>query len=102
MMDKAMGPDFPHFKPIELADRDVIRESIWRYQPQTSEWTFTNLFIWRSRYGFQWSIYRDWLLVICKPHPEGFYALQASACWSQRTNTRFFPLDWSRRINSAP
>jgi hypothetical protein len=59
-------PEFPQFKPIQLEDRDSIRERLNSYQPQTSEWTFTNLFIWRSHYGFQWSIYQDWLLVICK------------------------------------
>jgi len=72
-----MAPDFPQFKPIALTDRDMIREITWRYQPQTSECTFTNLFIWRSRYGFQWSIYKDWLVIICKANPEipGLYTM---------------------------
>jgi hypothetical protein len=95
MMDKAMGPDFPHFKPIELADRDVIREMIWRYQPQTSEWTFTNLFIWRSHYGFQWSIHRDWLLVICTASPQGLYAFQPIGPPSRTATTRLL-LEWLR------
>jgi len=90
-----MRPDFPQFKPIALSDRDAIREIAWRYQPQTSEWTFTNLFIWRSRYGFQWSIYRDWLLVICKADPEGFYALQPIGPPPRRTVTRML-LEWLR------
>lgn len=90
-----MDPDFPHFKPLVLADRDVIREIAWRYQPQTSEWTFTNLFIWRSRYGFQWSTYKDWLVIICKANPEGFYALQPIGPPSRSTVTRLL-LEWLR------
>jgi hypothetical protein len=69
-------PQFPEFKPIELKDRDFIQEPLWRYQPDTSEWTFTNLFVWRSHYGFQWSIYRDWLLVISVTEDNPPHALQ--------------------------
>jgi len=65
-----MHPQFPQFRPIEGIDRESIRQLLWEYQPQTSEWTFTNLFIWRSRYGFQWSIYKDWLVIIAKASPE--------------------------------
>jgi len=72
----AMHPQFPKFKPLELEDRDLIQEILERYQPQTSEWTFTNLFIWRSHYEFRWSSYRDWLLVLCTTSPNGLYALQ--------------------------
>jgi len=90
-----MPPQFPQFKPIELTDRDVLREITWRYQPQTSEWTFTNLLIWRSRYGFQWSIYKDWLVMIGKANPEGFYAFQPLGPPSRRPVTRML-LEWLR------
>jgi len=86
---------FPQFQPIELADSDPIREILWRYQPQTSEWTFTNLFIWRSHYGFQWSIHGDWLLVICKASPQGFYAFQPIGPPSRMATTRLL-LEWLR------
>ena len=72
----AVHPEFPEFKPIELEDGDVIQEILEKYQPQTSEWTFTNLFIWRSHYGFQWSVYRDWLIVLSLNPTDGFYTLQ--------------------------
>jgi uncharacterized protein len=55
---------FPRFKPLTLADRDVFRRILWDYQPETSELTFTNLFIWQSHYGYQWSLDRDRLLVV--------------------------------------
>ncbi len=59
-----MYPEFPYFKPVELLDRDVIHGFFRDYLPETSELTFTNLYIWRDHYGFQWTIYDDWLLII--------------------------------------
>ena len=69
-------PEFPEFRPIQLEDREFIQDILWRYRPDTSEWTFTNLFIWRSHYGFQWSVYRDWLLVISVIEGNHHFALQ--------------------------
>jgi len=64
-----MIPEFPRFKPIELEDRAILQDRINRYQPETSEWTFTNLFIWRWHYRFQWSVYEDWLVVLSTAGP---------------------------------
>jgi hypothetical protein len=86
-------PEFPKFKPLQLEDRDFIREILWRYQPQTSEWTFTNLFIWRSHYGFQWSFYKDWLIVLCTAN--GSYAFQPIGP-SSRTEVARMILEWLR------
>ncbi|UCF57668.1 MAG: DUF2156 domain-containing protein [Deltaproteobacteria bacterium] len=69
-------PEFPQLRPIQLEDRDFIREVLGKYEPQTSEWSFTNLFIWRSHYRFQWSMYQDWLVVLCSGSNDGPYALQ--------------------------
>jgi hypothetical protein len=57
-------PTFPEFKPIELEDRDAIKERLWEYQPETSEINFANFFIWRSHYGLAWSTYKEWLLLV--------------------------------------
>lgn len=57
-------PHFPDFKPLQLRDRSFINNILWQYQPETSELTFTNLFIWRYRYHYKWSILDDWLLLI--------------------------------------
>ncbi|UCG91321.1 MAG: DUF2156 domain-containing protein [candidate division WOR-3 bacterium] len=59
-----MPPEFPHFKSIQLEDREFIRPRLWEYQPETSELTFTNLFIWRSHYGCTWSVYKHWLICL--------------------------------------
>jgi hypothetical protein len=60
----AAPPVFPRFKPLELADREIIQPLLWDYQADTSEMTFTNLFMWQGHYGYQWSLDRDWLLVV--------------------------------------
>ena len=57
-------PVFPRFRPLTLADREIFRTILWDYQAETSELTFTNLFVWQSHYGYQWSLDRDWLLVV--------------------------------------
>ena len=60
----APEPVFPRFKPLALADREIFRTILWDYQAETSELSFTNLFIWQSHYGYQWSRDRDRLLVV--------------------------------------
>jgi hypothetical protein len=68
-------PVFPEFRPLTLEDRQVFQDFLWPYQPETSELTFTNLFIWRSHYGYQWSQDRDWLLVASLSPERGGWAL---------------------------
>ncbi len=67
--------NFPAFKSIGLEDRDIIQERLWRYQPETSELTFTNLFIWRAYYEVRWSLHQDWLLIVFGRPGHSLYAL---------------------------
>ena len=46
---------FPELKPIAIEDRDAVRGFLLEYQPETSELTFTNLFIWRALYDWRWA-----------------------------------------------
>jgi hypothetical protein len=69
-------PEFPEFKPVQLEDREFIQDVLNRYKPQTSEWTFTNLFIWRFHYGFRWSKYGDWLLFLSTSNGDESFAFQ--------------------------
>jgi hypothetical protein len=48
---------------------------LWAYQPETSELTFTNLFIWQGACGYQWCLDRDWLLVAGNSPERGAFAL---------------------------
>jgi hypothetical protein len=60
----AAPPVFPRFKPLALEDRETIRNLLWAYQPETSELTFTNLFMWQSHYGYHWCLDADRLLLV--------------------------------------
>jgi hypothetical protein len=71
----APGPVFPRFKPLALADRPILHPILWDYQPETSELTFTNLFIWRSHYHYQWSLAQGRLLVVSAPAGGRAWAL---------------------------
>ena len=69
-------PRFPHFKPFELDDRGFINDILLGYGPGISEMTFTNLFIWRGHYGFEWAVYKDWLYIVSREGAIGSYAFQ--------------------------
>lgn len=69
-------PRFPSFKALDLTDRNSLHPPLWRYQPETSELSFTNLFIWHSYYGFEWSMYRDWVFVVASRTPGDAWAFQ--------------------------
>jgi hypothetical protein len=64
-------PTFPEFKKLTLEDREVLHPRLWDFQSRTSELTFLNLYIWRSYYGFQWSLYEDQLLILAEPREGG-------------------------------
>jgi hypothetical protein len=79
-------PGFPYFKPVKLDDREIIIDVLRGYQPQISELTFTNFFIWRKKYRFRWSLYKhDTVIVLagkenvcCAFQPFGFHSIEAS------------------------
>jgi uncharacterized protein len=96
----AMIPTFPEFKSIEIGDKDYIKNRMWDYQPETSELNFTNLFIWRKHYGFQWSVYGDWLLVIGANSGNGVAALPPIGPPSRVDVTRTL-LQWIKEKGGA-
>jgi len=58
-----MPPQFPDFKPIELSDKALVIPFLKSFQPETSELTFTNLFIWRNAYRWEWSVSGEHLII---------------------------------------
>ena len=70
-----MTPVFPHFKPVALGDRDQVHQRLQQFGPQTSELTFTNLYMWQPFAGTRWSVWRDWLLLVCHDHAGRSYGL---------------------------
>jgi hypothetical protein len=69
-------PRFPFFKGIAIEDRDILSRALQQYQPETSEWTFTNLFIWRSHYGLAWTLLDDCIVILAEHERPSVYAMQ--------------------------
>lgn len=88
-----MPPQFPSFKSLDLEDRDAIHPILWAYQPDSSELTFTNLFIWRDYYGFSWSMAGDCLILIASPLGQDSFAFPPVSR-SARADTVFKVLNW--------
>ena len=88
-------PTFPEFKPIAIDDRDFLHERLWAYQPDTSELTFTNLFIWREAYHVQWAMLDDVLLLLAQDDEGQLYGLPPVATTPRLDASRTF-LQWLR------
>jgi uncharacterized protein len=63
---------FPTFKSFELEDRDEIHPRLWAYQPDISELTFANFYIWRNYYNLQWVVAEDCLVFLAEREDECF------------------------------
>ena len=55
------------FKPIDIEDKALFLRYFSLDPPQTSELTFTNLFIWRHQHRPTWLLWKDCLLIIFQP-----------------------------------
>jgi len=86
---------FPEFKTLELLDKEIFREFFKEYKPKISELTFTNLFVWRTHYKFQWSIYNDWLVIVSLEGEFGTYAMEPVGP-SPRDEVTRVVLEWMR------
>jgi len=60
----------PNFKPITLEDRIIFNSYFTKHQPEISEYTFTNLYMWRKHYQFRWTVYNDQLILISPKEPN--------------------------------
>jgi hypothetical protein len=58
---------FPPFEPLSLAHQGLVDDFFRRFPPQISEFTFTNLFIWRHYYQLQVSVVHDFLTLLGQP-----------------------------------
>ena len=50
-------------KEIKLEDKELFNSYFHKYPPQTSEFSFTNLYMWRNFYGFNFMEWREHLLL---------------------------------------
>jgi len=50
-------------KPIEITQKKLFDEYFQKYPPETSEFTFTNLFMWRNYYNFLFLEFKEHLIL---------------------------------------
>lgn len=55
--------DITNAKKITLQDKELFDGYFRKYSPQNSEFTFTNLFMWRNYYNFLYFEYKEHLLL---------------------------------------
>jgi len=55
-------------KKIELTDKPLFDSYFLKFRPQISEFTFTNLFIWRNYYEFLFTELNDHLIIFSKSY----------------------------------
>ncbi|OPZ83899.1 MAG: hypothetical protein BWY76_02077 [bacterium ADurb.Bin429] len=65
-----MIPQFPEFKPIELADRAPVEAFLTAHPPLASEYTFTNLFAWRETHHYHIAAFGDGFLIRKTDHDD--------------------------------
>lgn len=69
-------PQLPDMRELTLDDRALIEGLLARGRPDTSELTFTNLFIWRHAYGLRLSRVDDTLCIFAwRSDPEDSFLL---------------------------
>lgn len=94
-------PKFPNFKFLTLGDRDIIQKFLCDYPSESSDYTFTNMFIWRAYYRVQWCILDQWLVVLYNPMQWGYYFLQPVGP-PDRHDVTMKMLEWLRDEKDEP
>ncbi|NSW55215.1 MAG: DUF2156 domain-containing protein [Armatimonadetes bacterium] len=69
-------PTFPDMEALEIEHKPIIDALLHELQPETSELTFTNLYIWRHPYGLQVTELEGAVcLLALRPDPEDSFLL---------------------------
>ena len=66
-------PAFPDFKEIDMSCKREVDEILDRSPVEASEYTFTNMFAYRSTYNFKLSILRNNLIVLKDTEPVSIF-----------------------------
>ncbi len=61
---------FEQFNIIQLEDKQIFDEYFIKFPPEISEYTFTNLFMWRNYYQFRWIQQGNQLILLSFKNPE--------------------------------
>ena len=66
-------PELPQFKDLSLEEKPLLDEAFSRFPPVISEFTFTNLFIWRHAYQIKISRFKDFLCLLADEEENSFF-----------------------------
>jgi uncharacterized protein len=66
-------PKFPHFRPIELSDREPVEAIFRALRPEVSELCFTNLFMFKHVHDYKISSLNGNLLIYAKSYKGEYY-----------------------------
>ena len=66
-------PEFPQFKELSLEDKPLFDEIFRRFPPLISEFTFTNLFIWRHAYRLKMTRFKRFLCLMSEKKADPFF-----------------------------
>ena len=66
-------PEFPQFKDFSLEEKSLFDEAFNRIPPVISEFTFTNLFIWRYAYQIKISRLQNFLCLLADQGERSFF-----------------------------
>ncbi len=66
-------PVFPQFKDLSLEEKPIFDELFSRFPPIISEFTFTNLFIWRHTYQIKISRFQNFLCILSAQEGNAFF-----------------------------
>jgi hypothetical protein len=66
-------PEFPQFKELSLKEKPLLDEAFTQFPPVISEFTFTNLFIWRHAYQIKISRLQNFLCLLAERGEDPFY-----------------------------
>jgi hypothetical protein len=66
-------PEFPQFKDLTLEDKPLCDQLFTQFPPVISEFTFTNLFIWRSAYQIKISRLKNFICLLSEQRENSFF-----------------------------
>jgi len=66
-------PEFPQFKDLNVEDKPLFDQLFTQFPPVISEFTFTNLFIWRRAYQIKISRFRNFLCLLSEQEQNSFF-----------------------------
>jgi hypothetical protein len=66
-------PEFPQFKELTLEDKPLFDKLFTQFPPQISEFTYTNLFIWRNCYQSGISRFHNFLCLFSQQGENSFF-----------------------------